>query len=1211
MLLNVITCIICIGSIFVYRQLDKNNKSLVKLKRFADKIQEDLDAYYKEKAVQLAEAGNALDVQQSKAVAASMKLERLREEFEQKSSFIEDKLELLDVISSRLQAFEISVKKLFESSKHIQEGMMRIQSDGQIVESYDKRLLEYTKSTDELIALLQNTEERIIQENEERLREHTENLLTDLRYDLATVESNATGIFERTNALFSQITESLEESLTKAAEKAEALEGTAFDSLRTKALERLEKYHQVIEDKNKDLQNLLREKIQETGQLAKNFKTSWESEAQLLMGDVSEQIERSRKLIQTNRDEVQNSLQEFTSETNKKIQDIALELQKIYGIVDEKNNQIQQLVSENQQKMSLSSETIQNSLQVLSSKIDSEVASLENRFDSNLVELSEKIDNHVGDITRQLEEEKHAVDSQITDFTTEMNSKVHLNMQGIQDNLNAVIDEYQSSSNIRIQELKAFFDNNSNIDHQKIDEKLSEVKKYFDEHIETINESIKNKILGFESDYSVIIKKIETQSSEQITEFLSKYDTDIDSYKKELAYRCQRLEDTLPDVDALEAALRQAMNEVNLKVTSDFNQFIKNQQTIQNQFADSIKENEQSISAQVRLLEDDLAGLKEKAYENVSQNLKVFEDEFFVDLNKRSEDIQQNLNQWKASFEDQLKGIQGNLAASYERIETDYSDELKNRLEDIQLKYQESLSNLEKSIAFAESTFKEKIGSFDLNYQNVLSAHNAEFEKLKETTDTFVRQEMENFKEDYKEQLERSKKEVSSSLDAYRDELSESQEKSTKVIHGILGDFTAWQERVAAQLDESKNLFAMKLNDLQQNSDQKITEIHSAIENEIQEMISKTSATRKELSDGLQNFRNETNEVFASYDVRSKELANNLYDIKEQNEEIRKSFVDKIQADTDVLTGTIQDLDVRLQDFVAKSALIEEAEVYKDELEASVEAIKKEILNLDVYKQNLANLSEGMNKIMELETEVSQKAKNFFLEKERIERLESDFARLLELSNSMEQKIFSMQDASDDIQTLQVEVRKFQDRVGDIAQRYERLDKKSDTLDHTLEGIDTAFDKLKTIEQQVQLFASQVEDMPVRIGALRADMDVLLRESPKVNQVLENIQTITKELSTTEVKMDNLKNSQEWLAATETRLQRLAKDCDNQIRLLGELVKNSRETNSAQEGAPSLAKRENVLALARSGWKDTEIATRLNISLSEVQLILDYHGGEK
>jgi len=247
-----------------------------------------------------------------------------------------------------------------------------------------------------------------------------------------------------------------------------------------------------------------------------------------------------------------------------------------------------------------------------------------------------------------------------------------------------------------------------------------------------------------------------------------------------------------------------------------------------------------------------------------------------------------------------------------------------------------------------------------------------------------------------------------------------------------------------------------------------------------------------------------------------------------------------------------------------------------------------------------------------LESELTQKAQNFTAEKERIEHLEADFARLLDLSSSMERKIYDMQDASDDIQTLQVEVRKFQDKVGDIAQRYERLDKKSDTLDHTIEGIDTAFDKLKTIEQQIQRFASQIEDLPVRIGSLRADMDVLLRESPKVNQALGNIQTITNELVETETKMNELKNSKEWLASTETRLLKLAQDSDDKIRLFGELVKNSRDSfKTPQDGAPAIAVRDDVIALNRQGWKEEEIAARLNLSLGEVQLILDYHGGKK
>ena len=63
-----------------------------------------------------------------------------------------------------------------------------------------------------------------------------------------------------------------------------------------------------------------------------------------------------------------------------------------------------------------------------------------------------------------------------------------------------------------------------------------------------------------------------------------------------------------------------------------------------------------------------------------------------------------------------------------------------------------------------------------------------------------------------------------------------------------------------------------------------------------------------------------------------------------------------------------------------------------------------------------------------------------------------------------------------------------------------------------------------------------------------------------------------------------------------------------QVNLLGSLIKDGSKTKKRSAGAPPIAVRENVLKLKRQGWTVEQIASSLNLTIGEVELILDYFG---
>jgi hypothetical protein len=91
--------------------------------------------------------------------------------------------------------------------------------------------------------------------------------------------------------------------------------------------------------------------------------------------------------------------------------------------------------------------------------------------------------------------------------------------------------------------------------------------------------------------------------------------------------------------------------------------------------------------------------------------------------------------------------------------------------------------------------------------------------------------------------------------------------------------------------------------------------------------------------------------------------------------------------------------------------------------------------------------------------------------------------------------------------------------------------------------------------------------------------------------------------------MEDLQNSRALISGTEDRLQKLSNDAQSQIKLLHDITKASQSRpKNGTEHAPPIGVRDNVIELAHKGWKPEEIANALKLSISEVELILDYKG---
>ena len=293
---------------------------------------------------------------------------------------------------------------------------------------------------------------------------------------------------------------------------------------------------------------------------------------------------------------------------------------------------------------------------------------------------------------------------------------------------------------------------------------------------------------------------------------------------------------------------------------------------------------------------------------------------------------------------------------------------------------------------------------------------------------------------------------------------------------------------------------------------------------------------------------------------------------------------------------------------MAQTQLVEKTTEMKNQLENQMNELRDHISRFDNFKQITDSIEMQFGKMRKIDEEITAKVQQFAAGKNKIDDMEKDFGRLMGLSSSMDQKILELKNTSDDLQILQGEVRRFQETLGDISVRYDRLEKKNIVLDQTIEGVDRTFDELRELEQRLGECSQQTLEMPAAVDTLRADLDSLMEKSGRINDLVDKLNNLDGILAETDKRIEKVDTACSWITKTEVRLGEMKKEALEQVNLLGALVKDRGKKKDA--GAPPIAVRESVIKLAHQGWKVEQIASSLNVTIGEVELILDFYGKE-
>jgi DNA repair exonuclease SbcCD ATPase subunit len=636
----------------------------------------------------------------------------------------------------------------------------------------------------------------------------------------------------------------------------------------------------------------------------------------------------------------------------------------------------------------------------------------------------------------------------------------------------------------------------------------------------------------------------------------------LEEYRAAQEVQWKQLASLADDCAQLDGELRRSMRDTEDRVRKDFARFedeaARERSRTAAEFGSSVK----ALKTDMDGVEQELAALKTRAYDNVSEKLKGFEEDFFADLAKRGDDIENRLTEWQAALENRLETLAAAGAEERRALESSFTEEIKKRQGEQQERLFAGLEQLKTETAAFEEAIRTQLKIADESLESFREQLNRSLEDARDTAEHSIKAELgrtalsaaDSLKQNQRD-LDARLKEIAAEAEARGGEVSALMEASRKDLEKWQGGFTGQLRELDLSMDEARR----RARDLVTENDERLAAVRSAI---------------KEVHDDADAQRQE---IFARTGEEAK-----------------------------ALEAAIKEADRHIKEFIAQTKLFEQADGLKLELERRIEDLRADMDRLD-QKRAEASLLEGQFvKIRRLEDEVNNKMTRFLSEQHRIEKMEADFNRLLLTSRAVEEKLVQVSSSDDTLQAVQVEIRRLNDVITETEEKYQRLEKKKQALDTTTDGVDRNFRALQESEKALAAVNGDLKGLAGEIGGLRSDIEKLAEQNEKAREAADKISTLDESLAAIEERIKAVQTARQWLANLETRLEELNKEAQSKLKLAGGIMKKEDGKAAPQDkGAPPPGVREDIVKLARQGWTAGEISKAMQISRGAVELVLE------
>lgn len=1260
---DIIVLLVVVVILAVYRQLDRNNRSLEKVKRFVERVQGEMDEIVAEKVTMLKDIGIEVDVHQKAAKEVLKRINAIEED-------LNSRTDSLETIGARLTEYEQALDQLMNLTQRTEENIARVRDESEYVDKVGKRIKATQAKIEDLDQSLPGIVAGFEKQNADRLSEVEKSLFEKVQERVGALQERVDGAGSRVQEFSEEVARLQSETDEQSRDARTALE-TLHEQLSTSAREetadlvrgvreeleenreQVEEFRHETELSFQELRQGIQQEFEEAqerlealGDQGRTLETEAltalrrhiEAETAAVRDQLTTQLDDARAqagqlvgdALQTVHEDVQHQISEHREQLDQAIADLESSSRSDQDTIRERFTSLRQEVDEWMEKNRQTAAELEQQVEALQEDNRTREEERTRLIEQRSAETAEFLDNHRSDLDgrmRRLEES----------LTTTL-SELQTRLEGDVESAGAQVETHQQRMNEEFSALRQRFEDDI-AGMQKLGTSTSSQLAELQERLSQEVESLGQRMTTITTELGT---SIDSRAQELEQSVLHDLEARLSDYEKELNYRFTKVEAVSGDIEALEQNLRLTMDRISERVRGDFLAFgeeIRGQREDDRQEAEAAMQVLRDAMAE---LESGLNELKQRAYDSVSEKLKVFEDEFFADLRERSSAMDARIDEWRTDVTERLEAMQGEHEQERAAIEKQYGESMRQRLHSFQETVNGQLSKLDESIGSFRNGIESRIEATEEHLSSVESSLKDEVESLGERTRQSFRQEFSQADERIRGEMKEFESGVYEQVEEIRRQAENGRSQVEEMVEASRSDVAVWQTEVLNQLRSNNADVSNQLADAKVRLSENLQELKRDFAQEKEELVEESLSERQRVRDDLESLSGGVRRLesdlqersqaalddfqtrFAELQKRADEHERDMTDrLEERSEEfralvtntrdqfqaMRDKLIGKLEEEASTLGTTLQEIDKRQKAFVEQTKIFERADNLKVALQQNIEDLKGDIARVEGMRGEVRDIEGQFAKIRKMSADAGEKMARFNADKRRIDLLEEDYKRLIGLAQSVEEKIAHVGNSDDQLQEITARLKSLDELQNEVESRFDRLEKRRGMIDQTSDGLERNAQAVATIEQEIESLSGRLEEMPQQISDLSKDLQQVAAQRKETKAAVEQLSKLDETLSDVEHRMQELKTAREWLARTETRLEEIRRDAGEQVKLLGSIMRDEAKKNpDGSSGAPSMSARETVQKLAHQGWKVDEIARATKVSRGEVELILELTG---
>ncbi len=955
-----------IAILVVYRQLDKNNRSLEKIRKYAESVKAELNTFVEERTASLKDFETELKVHDKTAAEILRRIQAVE------GSLLE-RVPEMESMQTRLDRYAASLKDLDSLSSRVDENLSRLQTESEFVDKVGRRIKLAGEQMNALETSMVQLHEEFAAQNRlevEALRADTmavfEAQTKTYVAKLEEAKEQVDGFRAYVGALDAQKVEFLEQAqrvldeqfLKQMNSAAQQTESLSLDVLK-KMDERIAGLASQSEDRLRaDLANLNNRLHGEVADM-QNLLEAVKSDASTLRTETEDETARLRATLQETSAEVGAQMLALTAQLKSDTElKIAQTRREATENADELRTELMRTLDLDRQSAQALMTEVQKTLSTVKKEGQEREASLLSGFEARLKEY----EGAFGYRLQKLEEvgrDVSLLDQNLREAMERVSGRVQEDFRVFDKGMQERRETEQKALEERFVHLRTA---------------MAGLEKDLDDLKERAYDNVSEKLQGFEEEFFQDLQKRNLQMQQSFNDWQANVEGRLREMGAKTELERQEAEKTFGEV------LRTRLAELQLSAQAQFDR-------TESQIEEGRKRLESQVQAQGELVEQTKLKLREEVAELERVSRSRFEQEFArheidvresltrldremenrtkaltdtLDLSKNEwqatlDATQSELSIWQSKLEQKVKELENDLGDQYRSLRQAMTEKMTSLVEEFHSQREDLVTRTSEE----RLALKAELGQLRQGIEELEGALRSKTDSALET----FRSEYEGFFQDIQKKNRELGSDVELKLRDYRNQVQDTREKAE-----------ASQKKIFGRIEDQANLLSINLEEIDKRQKAFISQT---------KIFERTDQLKQELQEAIEDLQND----MAKVDVQRKDLFEveaQIARIKKMGDEAseklnrfvsEKKRIDGLDADFQKILSLSQNIEFRLDQVNSSTDLLQDIQLKIHKLEDYSKDVENRYERLERRRDVLDSTSDGVDRNFSLLEKIEKSVK--------------------------------------------------------------------------------------------------------------------------------------------------------------------------------------------------------------------------------------------